>query len=74
MDLMMPSVDGLSLAMTLRHNPAAEGVPIVAMSGSDSALVIAEKTGDFDACVPKPFENDDLVGLVERLVGVAPSR
>lgn len=72
MDLMMPSVDGLSLAVTLRHNPASSGVPLVAMSASDSALALAGRVGDFDAYLRKPFENRELVALVERYTTVAP--
>lgn len=70
-DLMMPSVDGLSLAVTLKHHPAARGVPLIAMSASDSALALAERMGDFDASLSKPFDNDDLVRLIERFVKVA---
>lgn len=67
-DIMMPSVDGLSLALALRHHPVARGVPLVAMSASDSALALADRTGDFDAHISKPFENEELVALVERLM------
>ncbi|HCG00933.1 MAG TPA: hypothetical protein DEV93_10370 [Chloroflexi bacterium] len=70
-DLMMPSVDGLSLALTLRHDPRARGIPLIAMSASDSALAIADRTGDFDAYITKPFENDQLVSTVERYLKVA---
>jgi CheY-like chemotaxis protein len=66
MDLMMPSIDGLSLAVALRHNPCASGVPIVAMSASDSALALAQRMGDFDASIRKPFETKELLALVER--------
>lgn len=69
-DLMMPSVDGLSLAMALRHNPGARDVPLIAMSASGSALELADRMGDFDAHISKPFDNDTLVSLVERFVGV----
>ncbi len=65
-DLMMPSIDGLSLALTLRHAPDTRGVPLIAMSASDSALKLADRVGDFDAHIAKPFENDELVKLVER--------
>jgi CheY-like chemotaxis protein len=71
MDLMMPSIDGLSLALALKHNPCAAGVPLIAMSGSDSALAIADGTGDFDAYVGKPFDYDAIVNTVERLLKVA---
>ena len=73
-DLMMPSVDGLSLALTLRHNPSGRNIPLVAMSASDSALALADRMGDFDAHISKPFENDELVALVERLLLVRSSR
>ena len=65
-DLMMPSVDGLSLAVALRHNPMAQGVPLIAMSASDSALALADRLGDFDANISKPFETDELVGTLRR--------
>jgi CheY-like chemotaxis protein len=71
-DLMMPSVDGLSLAVTLRHHPVTGRVPLIAISASDSALALASRIGDFDAYVGKPFENDDLISTVERYVQVAP--
>lgn len=70
-DIMMPSVDGLSLALTLRHDPRARTIPLIAMSASDSALTIADRTGDFDAYIKKPFENDELVGVVERYLPIA---
>jgi CheY-like chemotaxis protein len=70
-DLMMPSVDGLSLAVAVRHHPSARRVPLVAMSASDSALELARSTGDFDAFLRKPFENDSLIALVERYLPVA---
>jgi CheY-like chemotaxis protein len=70
-DLMMPSIDGLSLALTLRHDPELRGVPLIAMSASDSALELANRVGDFDAYLAKPFENDDLISLVERYTAVA---
>ncbi len=41
------------------------------MSASDSALALADRTGDFDAYISKPFENDTLVSTVERLMRVA---
>jgi CheY-like chemotaxis protein len=41
------------------------------MSASDSALALAERVGDFDAVLTKPFETDDLVELVQRYSAVA---
>src|SRR5947209_4335775 len=69
-DLMMPYVDGLSLALTLRHSPALRGIPLIAMSASDSALALADRVGDFDASISKPFETDELLETVERFIPV----
>jgi CheY-like chemotaxis protein len=72
-DLMMPSVDGLSLAVALRHDPDMRNVPLIAMSASDSALALADRMGDFDAYISKPFDNDSVVSVVEQFAGMAPS-
>jgi CheY-like chemotaxis protein len=69
-DLMMPSMDGLSLAVTLRHHPLLDGIPLVAISASTTALSLAQDTGDFDAVVSKPFDTDALISTVERFLGV----
>jgi two-component system response regulator MtrA len=69
-DLMMPSLDGLSLALALRHHSSAQYLPLIAMSASDSALALAGRMGDFDAYLSKPFETADLVSLVERCMRV----
>ncbi|MGH8192207.1 MAG: response regulator [Rhodanobacteraceae bacterium] len=70
-DLMMPGMDGLSLAMALRHHPAVKHVPLVAMSASDSSLDLAARKGDFDAYLSKPFETETLLNLVDRYSKVA---
>jgi CheY-like chemotaxis protein len=70
-DLMMPYVDGLSLAVTLRHSPWLAGVPLIAMSASDSALALADRVGDFDASISKPFETRELIETIERFIPVA---
>jgi CheY-like chemotaxis protein len=69
-DLMMPAMDGVSLALTLRHDPEVMRVPLIAMSASDSALQLARQTGDFDEYLRKPFEHDSLVRLVEDFLPV----
>lgn len=70
-DLMMPSVDGLSLAVALRHNPIARTIPLIAMSASDSALQLADRIGDFDAHISKPFDTDELMDVVKQSLKLA---
>jgi CheY-like chemotaxis protein len=66
MDVMMPRMDGLAAYRALRALPTGTTVPIV--------LTSAVKTHDgldarIDGFLPKPFDLDDLLQLVVRLVG-----
>jgi|SRR5579875_918673 len=70
MDIMMPSVDGLSLALALRRGARGRDIPLIAMSASDSALELAGRVGDFDAALSKPFEHQELISLIERYISV----
>lgn len=72
LDLMMPAVDGISLAMTLRRGLGTRTIPLLAMSASDSTLAMADRLGDFDGAISKPFETEDLVAAIERFIPVAP--
>jgi CheY-like chemotaxis protein len=63
LDLMLPRMDGISV---LRH--LAEQrlyIPVVAMSASRAHLATAQEVGA-EAVMPKPFDLDALLGIVER--------
>ena len=69
-DLQMPGMDGYELIRWLKANPATRALPIVATSAAgsrDRALFAG-----CDAFVAKPFDLDDLVGVVRRLLEAAP--
>ena len=63
LDLMLPRMDGITV---LRHL-AEQGIyiPVVAMSASRAHLATAQEVGA-DAVVPKPFDLDALLGIVDR--------
>lgn len=70
MDLQMPELDGYSATKIIRglHNAAAK-VPIFAISASDSVSDHEQCYAvGMQACVPKPFEIDKLVGKIEQFV------
>jgi two-component system, OmpR family, phosphate regulon response regulator PhoB len=63
LDLMLPRMDGITV---LRH--LAEQciyIPVVAMSASRAHLATAQEVGA-EAVMPKPFDLDALLGIVER--------
>lgn len=70
-DILMPEADGSELIAALRRRPGAPKV--IAMSGGGSlvrtedALVYARQAAD--AALEKPFDADDLLAVVDRLLG-----
>jgi len=66
LDMMMPRMDGETFLKVLRGNPALADALVVVISGNAAAR---EKASDFQAvaCLVKPFELDEMLGLVRRI-------
>jgi two-component system, OmpR family, response regulator VicR len=62
-DLMMPGLSGRDLARQLKAVPATADIPIVLMS----AAYQVEADDHFAAVIPKPFELDTLLEMLEHL-------
>ncbi|MGB9377033.1 MAG: response regulator [Mycobacteriales bacterium] len=71
LDVMMPRLDGLEVARRLRSDPRTSGMRLILVSARAQAadLQRGEDMGA-DAYVTKPFEPDDLVGVVRRLAAL----
>jgi CheY-like chemotaxis protein len=63
LDLMMPVMDGFTFIENCHREQLCDGVPIVVISAVRDALRRIEEV-PVHACVPKPFDLDDLVRLV----------
>jgi chemosensory pili system protein ChpA (sensor histidine kinase/response regulator) len=66
-DLMMPILNGIDMARTLRADPRYQHLPLVAISGAlkpDAAMDAL-----FTAFLAKPFSLADLLAVVERTLG-----
>jgi response regulator RpfG family c-di-GMP phosphodiesterase len=72
LDVGLPGVDGVFYCERLRESPRTKSLPIVAISGSEEAGVMAAAAGA-DAFVHKPFDPLQLVAVLERVAGVAHS-
>ena len=66
LDMMMPKMDGEAFLKALRGRPALADAPVVVISGNAAAR---EKANSLHAaaCLVKPFELDELLGVVRRL-------
>ena len=67
-DINMPKVDGLDLIRMLRSDPRTEATPIVAMSAVDKQHLSLAMDLGADAVLQKPFEFDQFIPLIARLV------
>jgi CheY-like chemotaxis protein len=69
-DIMMPRMNGFSLAHALKNDPRFKHVPLVLMSAAYHSL-----RGDLaDRFIPKPFDLDQIEHLIQTYVTDQPRR
>jgi CheY-like chemotaxis protein len=69
-DIMMPKRSGLEVVAELKGDPATAAIPVVLVSAKALASdVRAGREAGADDYVTKPFDPDDLLKRVDRLVG-----
>jgi CheY-like chemotaxis protein len=66
-DLMMPFVSGVEMISRLKADPALRKIPVVILSGDNSAKETALSLGAA-ACLRKPVELSILVSTLERII------
>jgi len=70
LDLMMPGMDGYEVLQHLRDSPRLRAVPVVVMS---AAARPESSDTQVKAFVAKPFDLDDLLGIVKAVLAEAQS-
>jgi CheY-like chemotaxis protein len=69
MDLRMPEMTGFEAARAIRQLAGLETVPLMAASASSADLEHAEADpATFSTCLRKPFQTQDLIDAIERVV------
>ena len=69
-DLNMPNMNGLTLIRELRKLPSYAGVPILFVTTeSDEAVKKEAKMAGATGWITKPFQQEQLVGVVKRVLG-----
>jgi len=67
LDVSMPGLDGVSLCARLKSARATRDIPVVLLTGSDSASEETAQEGGADALLLKPFSPLELLAVVERV-------
>lgn len=70
LDIQMPGVDGRELLQALRQNAGSNQIKVLVMTGHPDRLGEMLKLGADDTIL-KPFELDDLLGKIQRLLNAA---
>lgn len=74
-DLMMPHMDGLSLAKELKKHPQLARVPVVMLTAKSRPLDMVEGiNAGARSYVTKPFKADDLIAKVKKALGMGPKK
>ena len=69
-DLNMPVMNGIGLIKELRKLPTYKGVPIIFLTTeSDPAMKAEAKSAGATAWITKPFQQEQLVGVVRKVIG-----
>ena len=74
-DIMMPEMNGIELAEKIKSSPDNKSIKIVFLTVVDSKEVKSNMIKkrldkiDFDDYITKPFDNQDLVDRVKKIVG-----
>ena len=71
LDLMLPDMDGVTLARRLQEDGFAN-TPMIAMSASPVRLQVATDSHLFVRTLSKPFDLDGLLGCVARSMAASP--
>jgi CheY-like chemotaxis protein len=66
-DLTMPDMNGFDLLDKIKKQPTISGTPVVFLSAIDDfyAKKVARELGA-KACLPKPYDKDDMVSILKQ--------
>ena len=68
-DVMMPGIDGLEVVRRLRADPKTASLPVVVVSAKAQQADLADgEVAGADAYVTKPFDPQDILDAVARLL------
>jgi CheY-like chemotaxis protein len=73
LDIMMPQIDGWDVATRLRDDPATSDIKVIVLTArAQEADVRRGARVGVDYYLTKPFDPDELIGVVRRLAAGQP--
>lgn len=73
-DVLLPDVDGLEICERLQVTPVTTRVPLIVLTGDESAFARAKLMRSIDAAFMKPCAADDLIGAVRASIAIRETR
>jgi adenylate cyclase len=70
LDIQMPGMNGYEVCRKLREDPATRFLPIVMITSSDTEVRVKAIEAEADDFIPKPFNQQELLGRVRSLVRI----
>jgi DNA-binding response OmpR family regulator len=71
-DLMMPRMDGLTLAKQMKSEPRLKRVPVIMLTAKNHARdVVAGINAGARSYITKPFKHEELIGKVKSVLGIS---
>ncbi len=69
LDIMMPEMDGYQVLEKLKEDPETNDIPVIMLTArtEDKAVIESWKKGA-DFYIPKPFEIDELLHVIELVI------
>ena len=68
-DVMMPNLDGLTLVKALKRHKDTKAIPVIFLTVKGDARSMIEGINVGAKYVPKPFQMDDLLSKVGKVLG-----
>ena len=74
LDIMMPEVDGITASGILFQDPVMRLTPVIILTAKGSARSMMELLPNVRLYMDKPFDPQDLLNNVQKLLSVTPPR
>lgn len=69
LDVALPGLNGLDVFDLLRSDPRLQGLPVLFLTGLPERAETASRASGVHEVLAKPFDVDDLIAHVDRLMG-----